>query len=149
MTVFIENASIWNRSWKWIKTKTHVVLVRTAKTHQNENEDRNIAGACVCSMRIGFNLRHNVQFYRFRTFECEQSTTHQNGRVDANRSTRFRWQRRSVDRALDWQNNNSASTITFTEHFLAAVAPLRRENFYFHGLRRTWTRENERTNEFF
>ena len=112
MSVVIENASIWNRSWKWIKTKTHVVLVRTAKTHQNENEDRNIAGACVCSMRIGFNLRHNVQFYRFRTFECEQSTTHQNGRVDANRSTRFRWQRRSVDRALDWQNNDSASTIT-------------------------------------
>ena len=26
----------------------------------------NIAGACVCSMRIEFNLCHNVQFYRFR-----------------------------------------------------------------------------------
>ena len=28
----------------------------------------NITGACVCSMRIGFNLRHKVQFNRFRTF---------------------------------------------------------------------------------
>ena len=26
----------------------------------------NIAGACVCSMRIEINLCHNVQFYRFR-----------------------------------------------------------------------------------
>ena len=25
-----------------------------------------IAGACVCSMRMEFNLCHNVQFYRFR-----------------------------------------------------------------------------------
>ena len=61
-------------------------------------------------MHIGFNLRQNVQFYRFRTFQCEQSKTHQNGRVDANRSMRFRWQRISVERALDWQNNNSART---------------------------------------
>ena len=28
----------------------------------------NIAGACVCSMRREFNLRPNVQFYRFQTF---------------------------------------------------------------------------------
>ena len=72
---------------------THRIIVWTgekSKTHQNENEDRNIAGACVCSMHIGFNLRQNVQFYRFRTFECEQSKIHQNGRVDANRSMRFR-----------------------------------------------------------
>ena len=34
----------------------------------------NIAGAGVCSMRIEFNLRHNVQLYR----------------VDANRSMRLR-----------------------------------------------------------
>ena len=27
----------------------------------------NIAGACVCSMRTEFYLRHNKQFYRFRT----------------------------------------------------------------------------------
>ena len=26
----------------------------------------NITGACVCSMRMEFNLCHNVQFYRFR-----------------------------------------------------------------------------------
>ena len=28
----------------------------------------NIAGACVFIMHIEFNLRQNVQFYRFRTF---------------------------------------------------------------------------------
>ena len=28
----------------------------------------NIKGACVCNMRKEFNLRHNVQFYGFRTF---------------------------------------------------------------------------------
>ena len=28
----------------------------------------NITGACVCSMRMEFNLCHNVQFYRFGTF---------------------------------------------------------------------------------
>ena len=30
--------------------------------------NENIAGACVCSMHIAFHLRHNVKFYRFRTF---------------------------------------------------------------------------------
>ena len=28
----------------------------------------NIAGACVCNMRIEFNLRRNVQLYSFRMF---------------------------------------------------------------------------------
>ena len=44
----------------------------------------NIAGACVCSMRIEFNLRPNVQFYRFRTFWRGQTKTPHNGSVDAN-----------------------------------------------------------------
>ena len=48
----------------------------------------NIAGACACSMRIEFNLRHNVQFYRFLTFLCGQSKTHQNSSVNANCSMR-------------------------------------------------------------
>ena len=47
---------------------------------------KDIAGTCVCSMCIELSLRHNVKFYRFRTFKCGQSTTHQNGSMDANRS---------------------------------------------------------------
>jgi len=35
--------------------------------------NENIAGACVYSMRIEFNLRHKALSYRFRTFLCEQS----------------------------------------------------------------------------
>ena len=64
----------------------------------------NIEGACACSMRIEFNLRHNVQFYRFLTFLCGQSKTNQNSSVDANWSMReFLWQRKriSVDRASE------------------------------------------------
>ena len=41
----------------------------------------NITGAYVCNMRVEFNLRHKVQFYRFRTYYCEQSKKHQNGNV--------------------------------------------------------------------
>ena len=37
-----------------------------------------IAGVCVWSMYTEFNLRHNVQFYRFQTFQCGHSKTHQN-----------------------------------------------------------------------
>ena len=64
---------------------------------------KNIAGACVCSMRIEFNLRHNVQFYLFRTIYCGQSKKHQNESADANRSMRFRRQQKriqSMDTAL-------------------------------------------------
>ena len=46
-----------------------------SKTYQNENDDVicttwvvNIAGTCVYNMHIVFNLRNNVQIYRFRTF---------------------------------------------------------------------------------
>ena len=54
---------------------------------------KNIAGACVRSMCIEFNLHHNVQFYRFRTF---YASTHQNGSVDANRSMRFQRQLKRI-----------------------------------------------------
>ena len=54
----------------------------------------NIAGACVCSMRIEFNLCHNVQFNRFRyLLSVGQSKNHQNGVGDENRLMGFRWQR--------------------------------------------------------
>ena len=49
----------------------------------------NVADACVSSIHIGFKLRHNAQFYPYRTFtNCKygQSKMHQNGSVDANRS---------------------------------------------------------------
>ena len=63
---------------------------KTIKTHQNEIDDQNIAGAFVCSMQIVefmTNLRHKY-FYGFRTFLCLQSETHRNAgsNVDANRS---------------------------------------------------------------
>ena len=75
----------------------HVVLVWRVESGRQrikmKTMTENIAGACVCSMCIEFNLRHNVQFYRFRTFWYGQSKTHQNGDVAENWSLRFRWQR--------------------------------------------------------
>ena len=47
------------------------------KTHQNENDNQNIAGGCVCRSLCGMRM----EFYRFRTF---YSKTHHNGSVDAN-----------------------------------------------------------------
>ena len=91
LSVFI--ASIWKRSWKGIKTKTH-----------NISYHRERRPTCVCSMRIEFILRRYARFYRFRTFKSGQSKTHQNGSVDANRSMRFRWQRKPLlfGKALVW-----------------------------------------------
>ena len=69
LSVFNENASIWKRYWKWMKTKTRTLvwLVWTVENESNENDDR------ARSMRLEFNLRHrNVQFYRFRAFSCGQ-----------------------------------------------------------------------------
>ena len=86
----------WKRSWKWIKTKTHTyrISVDEQKRMKMKTMTENIAGACACSMRIEFNLRHNVQFYRFLTFLCGQSKTHQNSSVNANWSMgEFLWQR--------------------------------------------------------
>ena len=78
------------RSWKWIKTKTHTyrISVDEQKRMKRKTMTENIAGACACSMRTEFNLRHNVQFYRFLTFLCGQSKTHQNSGVNANWSMR-------------------------------------------------------------
>ena len=75
----------------------HIVLRWRVESGQKrirvKTMTKNIAGACVCSMCLEFNLRHNVQFYHFRTFRCGQSKTRQNGDEAANRSMRFRWQR--------------------------------------------------------
>ena len=69
-SVFIESASIcWKRSWKWIKTKMRIHAYRISvdgrKPIKIKTMTENITGVCVCSMRIEFNYRHNVQFYRF------------------------------------------------------------------------------------
>ena len=64
LSVFIENASIWKRSWKWIKRKTHTFRISV-------DGRWSIAGACVFSMRIEFCLRRNVQLYLFRTFNVD------------------------------------------------------------------------------
>ena len=63
-----------------------IVLMRTVEKGRKHIKIR------VCSMCIEFNLRYNVQFYRFRTFheKCEWTVkTYQKGSVDANRSMRF------------------------------------------------------------
>ena len=31
----------------------------------------NIAGACICSMSVAHNVRHNVQFYDFERFSVD------------------------------------------------------------------------------
>ena len=50
----------------------HVVQVWTVKKGRKRIKTKtmteNIAGACVGSMRIEFNLCDNLQLYRFRTF---------------------------------------------------------------------------------
>ena len=55
-------ASIWKRYWKWIKTKTHTYRISVERTVERrmKTKTENIAGACVYSMRIESNLRHNV-----------------------------------------------------------------------------------------
>ena len=70
----------------------------------------NIAGACVCSMRIEFNLRHNVQFYRFRPFFIVDSRKRIKT-LDANRSMCFRWQRKThtFENALVWTRPKMSS----------------------------------------
>ena len=63
-----------------------IVVMRTVENGRKRIKMR------VCSMCIEFNLRHNVQFYRFRTFheKCGWTVkTYQNGSVDANRSMLF------------------------------------------------------------
>ena len=61
---FSESGSKWNR--------IHIVLVWTVENGKKrikmKTMTENITGACVWSMRIEFNLCHNVQFYRFGTF---------------------------------------------------------------------------------
>ena len=87
LSVFSENASIWKRSWKWIKTKsrTYDISVDGRKRSKNASKWKrcqNIAGAYVCRSLCGMRM----QFYRLRTF---YSKTHHNDSVDANRSMRF------------------------------------------------------------
>ena len=58
LSVFIENASIWKRSWKRIKTKTHTYHIsvngwKRSKTQQNKNDAR--------KYHMDYNLDHNVQ----------------------------------------------------------------------------------------
>ena len=49
------------------RKRIHLVLVWTVEDSRKRIKMKtmaeNIAGACVCNMRIEFNLRHNVQFY--------------------------------------------------------------------------------------
>ena len=85
-----------------------IVLMRTVENGRKRIKMR------VCSMCIEFNFRHNVQFYRFRTFheKCGWTVkTYQNGSVDANRSMRFCTLLFSVDRAL--VTHNEATAIKF------------------------------------
>ena len=79
--------------------RTHVKITRQLKIERLKKGRKrikmkamteNITGTRVCTIRIEFNLRKNVQFYLFRTFQCERSKTHQKGSVDANRSVLFR-----------------------------------------------------------
>ena len=96
LSIFIENASIWKRSWMWNKTKTHTCCInvdgwKRSKTNQMKTMTENIADGSVCSVRVDFNLRQNVQFNCFRTFYWGQSKTHQNRSEYA-----IRWQRKRI-----------------------------------------------------
>ena len=101
LSVFNENASIWKRYWKWMKTTTLTLvwLVWTVENESNENDDR------ARSMRLEFNLRHrNVQFYRFRVDSRKRIKTVEWKRIyrsvfNDNENAYF-WKRVTVDRAL-------------------------------------------------
>ena len=104
---------------------------KTIKTHQNEIDDQNIAGAFVCSMRI---LRG---YQCFRAFLCVQSETHRNAgsSVDANRSmyqcgqgpNRERQQERQKRiRPLVKQQLCTRITLFLYIFMLSHAAPLRR-----------------------
>ena len=77
------------------RKRIHVVLMWMVENGRKQIKMKtmteNIAVASVCSVRVDFNLRHNVQFNRFRTFYWGQSKTHQNSSEDANR-----WQRKRI-----------------------------------------------------
>ena len=88
--------------------KTHIVLVLAVeKRTKIKTMTENIAGACACRMRIGINLRHNVQFVveRFSMDSRKRSKTVVWTRIDRcvvddNENVYF-WKRISVDRASD------------------------------------------------
>ena len=67
LSAFIENASIWKRYWRWLKTKRHTYHISDIIKKKTMTE--NIAGACACSMRKEFNLslskkgNKNVQLF--------------------------------------------------------------------------------------
>ena len=100
------NLSVWTfeNQWKWKRSP-------------------NISQAYVfeASTQSSTFIRHNVQFYRFQTFQCGHSKTHQKlVWVDTNRSMRFRWQHfwkhiYSVERVLKNNKNqiDSDGALTF------------------------------------
>ena len=51
---------------------------------------------CVCSMRIEFNLRHNMQIIVLFLNILVDSWKHQNGRVDVNPLMHFQAQRKHM-----------------------------------------------------
>ena len=69
-----ENASIWKRSWKWIKIETHTyrISVDRRKGIKMKTMTENIER--ICSIRLGFNLSHNVQFYLFERADSQKRT---------------------------------------------------------------------------
>ena len=50
------------------RKRIRIVLVDGRKSIKMKTMTDNIAGACICSMSVAHNVRHNVQFYGFRTF---------------------------------------------------------------------------------
>ena len=99
------------RSWKWIKTKTHRYRISAdgrkrikmkTMTSYVPRASSNIAGACVCNMRIVFNLRNNVQIYRFSVHSRKRIKTVVWTRIDRcafdeNENGSF-WKRISMER---------------------------------------------------
>ena len=86
-----ELAGVFEKNEKKNKT-TSVYRLRPIQNGRKRIKIKTMTEICQISqarvfvaMRIEFNLRRNVQFYRFRTFYCGQSKTHQNVSVDANR----------------------------------------------------------------
>ena len=68
LSVFIENSSMWKRSWKWIKTKTHTHRIVWKVKNGRVKKRRRHVQARVWSMRIVFyhvTTCNSIVFERF------------------------------------------------------------------------------------
>ena len=98
LSTFLDNSSIWKRSWRWIKTRTRTyrICVDGWKRIKMKMMTETITGECDCSMHIKFSLHHSIQFYHFQMFLSGQSKTYQISCVDKIQLMCLPWQQKCM-----------------------------------------------------